>query len=170
MKDGKEESSLNGMKTEVAADSMDLSIGDLPTMADDDFRPIGKIDRYHIIRELGAGGFGTVFLAKDTVAGIRVALKALPPEISAVPGEMENVRENFVLVSKLHHPNIASLLHLHKVEQADTAAEKLLCITSRSYLVVMEYVPGSELSAWKKQFADRKVPFDRALAICAKVA
>ncbi|MFA6714402.1 MAG: serine/threonine-protein kinase, partial [Victivallaceae bacterium] len=166
----KEDASLNDMKTEAAALNVDLSIGDMPTMTEDDFQPLGKIDRYHIIRELGAGGFGTVFLAKDTIAGVQVALKALPPEISAIPGEMENVRENFVLVSKLLHQNIAGLLHLHKVEQADTAAEKLLRISSRSYLVVMEYVPGSELSAWKKQFTGRKVPFDRAVAVCAKVA
>ena len=164
------EESLSDMKTEAAAINMDLSIGDMPTMDEDGFQPLGDVDRYQITRELGAGGFGTVFLAKDTVAGTQVALKALPPEISAIPGELENVRENFVLVSKLVHQNIASLLHLHKVEETDTAAAQLLRITNRSYLVVMEYVPGSELSTWKKQFTDRKVPFERAIDICSQVA
>ncbi|MFA6715359.1 MAG: SUMF1/EgtB/PvdO family nonheme iron enzyme, partial [Victivallaceae bacterium] len=95
---------------------------------------------------------------------------ALPPEISAVSSELENVRENFVLISKLVHQNIAGLLHLHKVVEADPSAEKLLRISPQSYLVIMEYIPGSILSSWKKQFKQRKVPWEKTIAICAKVA
>ncbi len=166
--------SIGDLKTEIAEEyseaEFDLSLGDLPTMDESGFQPLGDVDRYLIVSELGAGGFGTVFLAKDTVAGTLVALKALPSEIAAIPEELENVRNNFALVSKLHHPNIAGLLHLHKVEKCDDAAEKLLRISNRSYLVVMEYVEGMTLSAWKKQFPDRKIPFEKAVEICGKVA
>jgi len=174
MAEKKEELSISEMKTEVAPintdEVFDLSIGDMPTMDEEGFQPLGDVDRYQIVRELGAGGFGTVFLAKDTVAGTQVALKSLPPEISTIPEELENVRSNFVLISKLVHQNIAGLLHLHKVEEADTAAKKLLHISPSSYLVIMEYISGSTLSVWKKQFDDRKMPIKQAIDICEKVA
>ncbi|MFA6714398.1 MAG: SUMF1/EgtB/PvdO family nonheme iron enzyme [Victivallaceae bacterium] len=163
----KENISSKDIKNDV---NYDISIGELPTMDEDGFQPLGDVDRYQIVKELGTGGFGTVFLAKDTVAGIRVALKALPPEISAIPGELENVRNNFALISKLLHPNIAGLLHLHKVGEVDAAAEKLLRISNRGYLVVMEYIAGSTLGDWRKQFNGKKIPFDKAVAICGKVA
>ena len=63
------------------------------------------------MRELGGGGFGTVYLAKDTVAGIDVAVKGLPPLIRNNAEELERIRENFSLVSRLRHPSIAAALH-----------------------------------------------------------
>ncbi len=156
--------------SELITASCNVSLGDMPTVDSSGSLDLGHVDRYRIIRELGAGGFGTVFLAKDTVAGNLVALKALPPEISAIPEELENVRNNFALVSKLHHPKVAVLLYLHQVLEADVAAQRLLKISSRSYLVVMEYVHGVTLSVWKKQFPDHRIPLDQALDICSQVA
>ncbi|MFA6716274.1 MAG: hypothetical protein WCS27_12920, partial [Victivallaceae bacterium] len=72
MADGKNNLSFSSMKTEIVPGNdaiFSLSIGDLPTMDDKDgFQPLGKVDRYWIIKKLGTGGFGMVFLAKDTVA------------------------------------------------------------------------------------------------------
>ena len=42
--------------------------------------------RYHIERELGAGGMATVYLAQDVRHDRRVALKLLRPELAAVIG------------------------------------------------------------------------------------
>ena len=63
--------------------------------------------RYEVIEELGRGGMGVVYRCLDRTAGIEVALKALPPELSHNKAEMEEVRENFQLVSRLVHQNIA---------------------------------------------------------------
>lgn len=134
---------------------------------------LGFIDRYELIRELGGGGFGCVYLAKDSVAGIDVAVKGLPPLIRNNKEELENVRRNFALVSRLHHPNIAAALHLQKVERVSyknkSDAEKLR-VFEDDMLVVMQYAPGVTLSQWRKQFPENKVPFDKVIDIIRQVA
>jgi serine/threonine protein kinase len=131
---------------------------------------LGTVDRYMILKRLGTGGFGAVFLARDTVADIAVALKVLPPEIAAVSEELENVRSNFALVSRLHHHNVAGLLYLHRIEKVDEIASQLLKAAKGEYLVVMEYIEGVTLSEWQKQFPGKKVPFDQAIHIMRQVA
>jgi serine/threonine protein kinase len=62
---------------------------------------LGHIDRYALLRELGGGGFGVVYLARDVVAGGDVAVKGLPPLVLKNRDELERIRENFALVSRL---------------------------------------------------------------------
>ena len=134
---------------------------------------LGRIDQYELIRELGGGGFGCVYLARDTVAGIEVAVKGLPPLVRLNKEELENVRKNFALVSRLHHPNIAAALHLQKVEKAfydDKADAEKLRVFGGDTLVVMQYAPGVTLSQWRKQFPDGKVPLDKAIEITRQIA
>lgn len=65
-------------------------------------------DRYHIERELGAGGMATVYLAQDLRHDRKVAVKVLKPELAAVLGA-----ERFVLeirtTAALQHPHILPL-------------------------------------------------------------
>ncbi|MBO7206688.1 MAG: SUMF1/EgtB/PvdO family nonheme iron enzyme [Kiritimatiellae bacterium] len=134
---------------------------------------LGRIDQYELIRELGGGGFGCVYLARDTVAGIDVAVKGLPPLVRLNKEELENVRKNFALVSRLHHPNIAAALHLQKVEKAfydDKADAEKLRVFGGDTLVVMQYAPGVTLAQWRKQFPEGKVPLDKAIEITRQIA
>ncbi|MBO7206345.1 MAG: hypothetical protein J6W10_01885 [Kiritimatiellae bacterium] len=107
----------------------EYSMDNAVTMRPDADASLGTIDQYELIRELGGGGFGCVYLARDTVAGIDVAVKGLPPLVRLNKEELENVRKNFALVSRLHHPNIAAALTLHPVTNAfyddKSDAEKL---------------------------------------------
>ena len=68
---------------------------------------LGHIDQYELLRELGGGGFGCVYLARDTVSDVDVAVKGLPPLVRNNKDELENIRRNFALVSRLTHENIA---------------------------------------------------------------
>ncbi|MBQ9430735.1 MAG: ankyrin repeat domain-containing protein [Kiritimatiellae bacterium] len=147
------------------------SFGSEKTLAGRQF--LGRIDQYELIRELGGGGFGTVYLARDTVSGVEVAVKGLPPVIKNSAEDLENIRANFLLVQRLHHPNIAAALTLHpasRVEYSDNATREKLRVLSGETLLVMQYAPGVTLSQWRKQFPDRKVPLEKALDITSQVA
>jgi serine/threonine protein kinase len=65
------------------------------------------MDRYRLLAELGQGGMGIVYRCLDETSGIEIALKSLPPELSHSTIEMEDIKENFQLVAKLVHQNIA---------------------------------------------------------------
>ncbi|MBQ7188364.1 MAG: protein kinase [Kiritimatiellae bacterium] len=134
---------------------------------------VGRIDQYDLLEELGTGGFGSVFLARDTVAGIDVAVKGLPPEVQGNPEELENVRANFALVSRLHHPHIAAALTLHPVRSVWYESEEIrrkLRVSPSELLLVMSYAPGVTLSRWRRQFPDSRVPLEQAVEIARQVA
>ena len=143
------------------------------TMRGGDAGVLGSIDQYEIVRELGEGGFGSVYLARDTVAGVEVAIKGLPPEVKHNRAEMENVKANFALVSRLHHPYIAAALHLHpakNVSYVDTTVRDRLRVMPGDAFLVMEYAPGVTLDRWRKQFPNGIVPLEMAANIAWQVA
>ena len=149
------------------------TINDAQTIAGEIGSSLGYIDQYELLRELGGGGFGTVYLARDTVAGIDVAVKGLPPMIRDNAEELERIRENFALISRLHHPNIAAALVLHpakEVTYSDPSVRQKLRVDSGDTLMVMEYVPGVTLSRWRKQFPGGKVPLEPAIQIVWQIA
>ncbi len=151
----------------------DNSMNDAVTMRVGPGSTLGRIDQYDLLKELGGGGFGTVYLARDTVSGIDVAVKGLPPLVKNSREEVENIRSNFALVSRLHHPNIAAALVLHPAKDVVYTSEDVrqkLRVDSGDMLMVMEYAPGVTLSQWRKQFPDRKVPVGQALEITRQIA
>lgn len=96
--------------------------------------PSGQIlsGRYKIVREIGSGGMGTVYLAEDTeLDNMQVAVKVLPTILSNNKRSIDNLRREAKTALKLTHPNI---VRLHTF-QSDEAIKYL----------VMEYVDGGNL-------------------------
>jgi serine/threonine protein kinase/tetratricopeptide (TPR) repeat protein len=71
---------------------------------------------YQILRKLGAGGMGEVYLARDGKLGRDVAIKVLPPQLSSDPHRLERFRREASIVATLNHPNIVTIF---SVEEAD---------------------------------------------------
>src|SRR5580765_2556711 len=68
-----------------------------------------RIGPYEILGPLGAGGMGEVYRARDTRLNRTVAIKVLPPHLSADPdAEARFVREGRA-VAALSHPNLITL-------------------------------------------------------------
>ncbi|MEP6832314.1 MAG: serine/threonine-protein kinase [Gemmatimonas sp.] len=88
--------------------------------------------RYSIDRELGRGGMGVVYLAREVQLDRFVAIKLLPPELSARPELRERFLREAQLAAKLSHPNI---IPIHSVEQ-----------TEEFVYFVMAYVDGETLA------------------------
>lgn len=91
-----------------------------------------RIGRYAVERELGRGGMGVVYLARDTDLGRPAAVKALPEDVARDPDRLARFEREARLLASLSHPNIAGV---YGVEQAD----------GRRFLV-MEYVEGESLA------------------------
>jgi len=111
-----------------------------------DRKPDGRFDigdlimnRYKVLAKLGQGGMGVVYRCLDETAGVEVALKALPPELSHNTLEMEDIRDNFKIVHDLHHPNIAS----YNTLELDPA--------NGNYYLIMECCEGEDLRRWIKR-------------------
>ena len=117
------------------------------------------VNRYKVLAELGQGGMGVVYKCFDETAGIAVALKALPPELSHNTLEMEDIKDNFQLVAKLVHQNIAISKNLEK----DNA--------NGNYYLIMECVEGEDLRRWlKRKRKDGELKLEDVLPIIQQVA
>lgn len=73
-------------------------------------------DRYAIERELGRGGMGTVYLARDVRLDRAVALKVLPPEFAIDASLRERFLRETRTSASFSHPNIVPV---HAVEESD---------------------------------------------------
>jgi hypothetical protein len=65
--------------------------------------------RYTLERELGRGGMGVVFLARDSALDRPVALKLLPPYLAAQPELRQRFVQEARVVARLSHPNIVTV-------------------------------------------------------------
>jgi hypothetical protein len=85
--------------------------------------------RCNILRELGRGGVGTVYLAKHQTLQIEVALKVLSPSLSLdQPALAERYIREAQLAARIRHPNIIAVM--------DAAHDE----PTGLYYIVLEYV------------------------------
>ena len=71
--------------------------------------PGATLARYLLVERLGQGAMGVVFRAHDTELDRDVALKLLPPDIVAEPGERADLLREARTASKLNHPNLCTV-------------------------------------------------------------
>src|SRR5258705_9018385 len=76
-----------------------------------------SIAHYRIIKKLGAGGMGEVYLALDTKLDRKVAIKVLQPDSLAEENLKKRLFREAQAVAKLDHPNICAV---YDVNEADS--------------------------------------------------
>jgi serine/threonine protein kinase len=109
--------------------------------------PFRRLGDYHILREIGRGGMGVVYVAVQESLGRRVALKVLPPEAAAQPRYVARFQREARAAARLHHTNIVPVFGVG--EEGGT------------HYYVMQYIDGrplDEVLAELRRLRDEAAP------------
>ncbi len=94
-----------------------------------------QLGSYVIIKKLGAGGMGEVYLAKDLRLDRTVALKVLSPDVSSDKRRMQRFRQEAKVASSLNQPNILTIYEFGEVKNLTFLATEFIDgQTLRDYL------------------------------------
>jgi len=119
-----------------------------------------KLGRYEVVRELGKGAMGIVYLAKDPLIGRLVALKTIRAAAHADDDETKEFQQRFIREAQaagiLNHPSIVTV---HDIGQDDTSGVSF---------IAMEYVEGNNLKEVMAQ--GRALSFEQIADIIGQVA
>ena len=74
--------------------------------------PGSRLGPYEVVAQIGAGGMGEVYRARDTELHRDVAVKILPPAFSGDPDRLRRFRLEAQAAAALSHPNILSVFHI----------------------------------------------------------
>src|SRR5260370_38447935 len=91
-----------------------------------------RVGSYEVVAQIGAGGMGEVYRARDSKLGRDVAIKVLPPNFLNDPERLSRFQREARMLAALNHANIATIYGL---EQPGSGT----CL-------VMELVSGQTLS------------------------
>ena len=112
-----------------------------------------RLGPYEMLSAIGAGGMGEVYKARDTRLDRDVAIKVLPPEVSADPGRRARFLREAKTIASLNHPHICTL---HDVGEHDGA----------TYLV-MEHITGETLA---RRLEKGPLALEQALTVATEIA
>ncbi len=128
-----------------------------PDEPTDEDLPFERLGSFRLLRRLGEGGMGVVFLAEQEPLRRRVALKLIRPERSGSRGAERQFEREAQAIARLAHPNVATLFA--------TGEERGV-----RYLA-MEYVPGSTLEHVLRETVrqGRPAPLQQSLRWIAQI-
>ncbi len=113
----------------------------------------GKLGHYRIVAKIGAGGMGEVYRARDEHLDREVAIKVLPESAWTDEESRRNFRREALVLSRVNHPNIATVYDFDCSEQTD--------------FLVTEFVAGVSLH---DQLASGPLLEDEILRLASQLA
>src|SRR5438270_2778927 len=107
---------------------------------------------YLLMEQIGAGGMGVVYLARDERLDRDVAIKVLPPGALREDSARKRFRNEALAISKLNHANVATVHEFDSVDGID--------------FLVMEYVAGATLA---EKLASGPLPDQELIEIAEQI-
>jgi tetratricopeptide (TPR) repeat protein len=144
---------LKQSKTVIDSRSSGSSFEETQTLQQAQPLGVEKPVRYEIIEEVGRGGMGIVYKARDTILDRQVAYKVLPANLKEHPAALRNFFREAKSAARLNHPNIVTVY--------DAGEE------AGNYYIAMEYVEGESVKAILTR--EGKIPAKAALLIAGQV-
>ncbi|MCL2347989.1 MAG: serine/threonine protein kinase [Planctomycetaceae bacterium] len=114
-----------------------------------------------IIEQIGRGGMGTVFKARQPNLDRFVALKILSEQLAEKPTFAERFAQEGKLLARLNHPNIVAVYDFGQTETTDDAGN-----TFSFFFLILEYVDGVNL---RQAMREARFSPEQALAIVPKI-
>ncbi len=99
------------------------------------------LDRFKLVKRIGRGGMGVVWLARDQTLNLNVALKFLPETLRSDPASLNHLKYEARKSIRLTHPNI---VRIHDFIEAPEAAG-----------IAMEYIDGPTLAQLRSEKPDK---------------
>ena len=118
-----------------------------------DAQQLKQLGDYEIIGELGKGGMGIVYRARQKSLDRHVALKVLPPVVATDKSYTKRFENEARASADLHHPNITAIYEFGR--EGDL------------YFIAMEYVKGK---TFEYIIQDEKIPLKEKLRVLIQVA
>ena len=125
-----------------------------PTGAGDVDRSGQVVGDYQVLRKLGAGGMGDVYLAEQLSLRRKVALKILRPELAGVDASLKRFKAEAEAVARATHANIVQIYNIGR--------------TGNLNYMALEYVEGHSLRDLVDR--NRRISVATGLKIMAQVA
>jgi Tol biopolymer transport system component len=117
-------------------------------------RLVGRaLAHYRVVEQIGRGGMGLVYRARDSKLGRDVAIKVLPEAVAANPDRLKRFEREARLVAALNHPNVAAI---HGLEQEGGTP-----------FLVLELVAGETL---QEKLRRGPIPMGDALRLAQQIA
>src|SRR5215510_531508 len=114
--------------------------------------PGTSIGPYEIIRRLGSGGMGDIYLAEDTRLGRKVALKTLPAHFTKDPERVRRFQLEARAASALSHPNIITIYEIGQLDHL--------------HYIVFEFIDGQTL---RQHIASAPLTIAESLQVASSV-
>src|ERR1700704_3510271 len=111
------------------------------------------LGHYELLDEIGRGGMGVVYRARDTRLDRLVAIKLLPPDKTSDPDRRRRFVQEAKAASALNHPNIVTIHEIDALDGVD--------------FIVMEHVDGTPLD---RLIPSEGLPLPQALSYAVQIA